>query len=461
MGAEPLSGRGRRRFARLRTVRVRTTLIATLVVAVTLVIGAVILVTTLGAALTRGVQRSVRQQVAAATDVMAGGDTPGVVTSDNDDTAAQILDADGRVIAASPTARPAGGDPLLEDATSGREAVVEVPGTDERFFAASAAVDTPDGPRTVIVASTLEVVEQSSTVVTGLLLVGLPVLVVLVGAITWRVVGRSLAPVEEIRAAADAVSAADLGRRVPEPDSDDEIARLAETMNRMLDRLEQSHDRQRRFVSDASHELRSPLATIREHAEVARGHPETTSTEALAGTVLAEALRLQRLVDDLLVLARADEPGVALRRHPVDLDDVVLDEALRLRTTTGLTVDATAVSAGAVSGDADALRRVVRNLVDNAARHAASHVRLSLAELDGTVSFTVEDDGPGIPAAERDRVFERFVRLDDARARTDADGSGLGLAIVAELVAAHDGTVAMTTSTLGGTRVEVTLPALA
>jgi signal transduction histidine kinase len=103
----------------------------------------------------------------------------------------------------------------------------------------------------------------------------------------------------------------------------------------------------------------------------------------------------------------------------------------------------------------------VRNLVDNAARHAASHVRLSLAELDGTVSFTVEDDGPGIPAAERDRVFERFVRLDDARARTDADGSGLGLAIVAELVAAHDGTVAMTTSTLGGTRVEVTLPALA
>jgi signal transduction histidine kinase len=182
--------------------------------------------------------------------------------------------------------------------------------------------------------------------------------------------------------------------------------------------------------------------------------------------VLAESLRLERLVEDLLVLARADEHGLDLRHQPVDLDDVVLDEARRLHATTDLAVDATAVSAGAVSGDADALRRVVRNLVDNAARHARGRVALSLAEREGTVTFAVEDDGPGVPPADRARVFERFVRLDDARARPGTDaadtaGAGLGLAIVAELVEALDGAVAMSAAGLGGTRVEVTLPALA
>jgi signal transduction histidine kinase len=457
----PTGGRRRARGrARLGTVRVRTTLIATLVVGVTLVIGAVILVATLRAALTRGVERSVRQQADAAADVLEAGETPGVVTNDDDDTAAQVLDADGRVIAANPTARAAGDDPLVDDPSPGESTVVDVPGTDERFLAVSAGADAPDGPRTVIVASTLEVAEDSSTVVTGLLAIGLPLLVAIVAAITWRVVGRSLAPVEEIRAAADAVSATDLGRRVPVPRSDDEIARLADTMNRMLDRLERSQDRQRRFVSDASHELRSPIATIRQHAEVARGHPGSTTTDALAATVLAEALRLQRLVDDLLVLARADEHGLALSRQPVDLDDLVLDEARRLRSTTDLAVDATGVSAGAVSGDADALRRIVRNLADNAARHAAGRIALSLAERDGTVTFAVEDDGPGVPPTDQARVFERFVRLDDARVRADDTGSGLGLAIVAELVAALDGDVAMSAAALGGTRVEVTLPAL-
>ena len=421
-----------------------------------------VLVATLRAALTGGIERSVRQQVAAAAGVLAGGETPGVISSDDDDTAAQVLDADGRVVAANPTAAAGGDAPLVADAVPGERAIVEVPGTDERFLAIAERTDTPAGPRTVIVAATLEVAEESSAVVTGALVVGLPLLVGIVAAVTWRVTGRALAPVEQIRATADAVSATDLSRRVPVPRSDDEIARLSHTMNRMLDRLERSQDRQRRFVSDASHELRSPIAALRQHAEVARGHPEATTTSALADTVLAEALRLQRLVEDLLVLARADEHGLDLRHQPVDLDDVVLDEARRLHATTGLAVDATAVSAGAVSGDADALRRVVRNLVDNAARHATGKVALSLAERDGIVTFAVEDDGPGVAPADRARVFERFVRLDDARARSDADGSGLGLglAIVAELVAALDGEVAMTGAGLGGTRVEVTLPAL-
>jgi signal transduction histidine kinase len=274
---------------------------------------------------------------------------------------------------------------------------------------------------------------------------------------TWTVVGRALAPVEAIRAEVDAISATALHRRVPDPAADDEIGRLARTMNRMLDRLEQAQTRQRRLVSDASHELRSPVATIRQHAEVALAHPGRTTTTELAGTVLAEDLRLQRLAEDLLLLTRADEHTLGLRRRPVDLDDLVFDEARRLRGVSGLRVDTSAVSAGRIDGDAAGLRRVLRNLGDNAARHAGAQVAFSVSERDGVVRLLVDDDGPGIPEADRERVFERFVRLDDARARDDG-GSGLGLAIVAELVAAHDGTVTITPSPAGGTRVEVTLP---
>jgi signal transduction histidine kinase len=341
----------------------------------------------------------------------------------------------------------------------GDETTIDMPGEDERFVAVAAGVDTPDGPRTVVVASTLEVADESAEVVTKLLLVGLPLLLLVVGVTTWRVVGRALAPVEQIRATADAVSAADLDTaRVPAPAGADEVARLATTMNRMLDRLASAQARQRRFVADTAHELRSPVAAIRQHAEVAQRFPDRTTTDALAGTVLGEALRLQRLVDDQLVLVRADEHALALRRRPVDLDDVVLDEARRLRTTTSLAVDASGVSAGPVEGDPDALGRVVRNLVDNAARHAAGRVALTLAERDGDVVLTVDDDGPGIPAGERERVLERFVRLDDARAR-DGGGSGLGLAIVAELVAAHGGRVVVDDAPLGGARLVVRLPA--
>jgi len=293
--------------------------------------------------------------------------------------------------------------------------------------------------------------------VAWLLALGLPLLLTVVAFTSYRVVGRALAPVEAIRTTVEGVSAADLSGRVPVPVTDDEVARLSETMNHMLDRLEQAQSRQRRFVADASHELRSPVATIRQHAEVAREHPRRMPRQVLADTVLAEALRLQGLVDDLLLLARTDEHTVALRRRPLDLDDIVLDEVRRLDTMTSLQVDATGVSAAAVDGDPNALRRVVRNLLDNASRHAAGRVGVALGEHAGRVKFVVEDDGPGVSPEERARVFERFVRLDDARAR-DAGGSGLGLAIVAELVAAHDGAVTIGEAAIGGARIEVTLP---
>jgi signal transduction histidine kinase len=192
---------------------------------------------------------------------------------------------------------------------------------------------------------------------------------------------------------------------------------------------------------------------------VAQAHPDRTTVGALAETVAAENLRVERLVDDLLLLTRADEHTLQLQQRPVDLDDLVFEEAHRLRDATSVRVDTSRVSAGRVSGDRAALWRALRNLGDNAVRHAASQVAFALNVQDGAVVLDVDDDGQGIAVADRQRVFERFVRLDAARAR-DAGGSGLGLAIVAEVVAAHHGTISIGNSGLGGARFEVRLPAI-
>jgi signal transduction histidine kinase len=442
------------------SVRVRTTVAAVVVVGLAMAVGALVLVAVLRDTLTREVRNAARlrgQDVAAVLASGASGQGP-LAVDDAEELLIQVLDEDGRVVQASANAA---GLPAMAQLRPGQSAEVEPP-TEEggEFLAVATAADTPQGRRTVVVLRSTDTVGDATAAVSWLLAVGLPLLLAVVGATTWIVVGRALAPVEAIRAEVDEISAAALHRRVPDPRADDEVGRLARTMNRMLGRLEQAQVRQRRLVSDASHELRSPVASIRQHAEVALAHPGQTTTGELAATVLAEDLRLQRLVEDLLLLTRADEQTLALRRRPVDLDDLVFDEARRLRETTGLRVDTAAVSAGRVDGDANGLRRVLRNLGENAARHARRRLAFSVAEADGTVRLEVDDDGPGIPEAERQRVFERFVRLDDARAR-DVGGSGLGLAIVAELVAAHGGTVAVATSPLGGARVQVTLPRLA
>jgi signal transduction histidine kinase len=444
------------------TVRVRTTVLAVLVVGVALLVGAVALVVATRHILTNEVRDAARLRAADVAAALESGTAPGALGLSgmlggpgDDDVLVQVLDAGGTVVASSPNVR---GAPPIAQLVPGESARVRAPVDDGDYLAAAAAADTAQGRRTVLVARSLESVTESTQVLTGLLTVGLPVLLLVVAGTTWRVAGRALAPVDRIRREVDDISAADLRARVTPPAGTDEIARLATTMNRMLERLERAQAQQRRFVSDASHELRSPVASIRQHAEVALAHPDRTTVGALADTVLAEDLRVQRLVEDLLLLARADEGTIELRRRPLDLDDLVLAEARRLRGSSTLRVDTTGLSAGRVEADDASMRRVLRNLADNAARHAASAVAFSLSERNGSVLLRVDDDGPGIPATDRERVFERFVRLDDARAR-DAGGGGLGLAIVAELVAAHSGTATIEDSPLGGTRVEVRLPA--
>jgi signal transduction histidine kinase len=226
-------------------------------------------------------------------------------------------------------------------------------------------------------------------------------------------------------------------------------------MNEMLARLEAGHRAQQQFLSDASHELRSPLATIISGLEVAEAHPELLDAELAVDTLLPEAHRMRVLIEDLLLLARADERRLVLHKEEVRLDELAEVEAARVRRD-GCTIH-TAISSARLIGDRAAVSRVIRNLVDNAVRHAKSRVDVHVGSQDGNVILTVSDDGPGIAPADRARVFERFVRLDSDRARSGG-GTGLGLAIVAEVVAAHGGAVNIDDRCSGGTTIIVTLP---
>lgn len=442
------------------SVRFRTTGAAVVVVGVALVVGAVMLVATLRSQLADQVRTSAQlraRDVAAALD--SGTPATELAVSDDEDFLIQVVAADGTVVASSQNVV---GEPAVADLQPGQSRTltnVAIEDDHQNFVAVAAGVNVDGRELVVLVARANGLVESSTRLLTVLLTAGIPLLLVIVGITVWWLTGRALSPVEAMRAEVDEISASELHRRVPHPPGTDEIARLATTMNRMLARLDQAQATQQRFIADASHELRSPVATIRQHAEVALAHPDRTSTRDLAETVLAEDLRVQRLVEDLLLLARMEEPTPSQRRHAVDLDDLLLEEAERVRATTPLRVDLSALSAGQVAGDAPQLRRLVRNLVDNAVRHAAGTIHLSLATVGGVVVLVVEDDGTGVPVEQRERIFDRFVRLDDARDR-DAGGSGLGLAIVRDIANRHGGQVRID-GEAAGARFEVRLPALA
>jgi signal transduction histidine kinase len=236
-----------------------------------------------------------------------------------------------------------------------------------------------------------------------------------------------------------------------------ELAALASTMNDMLDRLDGAAQGQDRFVSDAAHELRSPLTGLRSQLEVNIAHPDDDQASASQLSMLEETIRMQHLVDDLLVLARAGHAGSSITFVEVDLDDIVIDVVDQLRRTTPVDVDIKNVSAARTRGDATQLRQVLRNLADNAGRHASSRVICTLSEEGPIVRFTISDDGPGIPPGDAETIFDRFTRLDESRAR-DAGGSGLGLAISREILERHGGTIGLDTSHETGARFVVELP---
>ncbi|WP_338089441.1 sensor histidine kinase [Nocardia cerradoensis] len=333
-------------------------------------------------------------------------------------------------------------------------------GYDEDLRVASRLAETPSGRYQVLVAVDTESVERAVARVGALLAVGAPIVVLAAAAATYLLVGRSLRSVEAIRERVARIGATELSERVPVPAPRDEIARLAETMNDMLARVEAGHRAQRRFVGDASHELRSPLATVTAALELARHRPEIVDAELIDGTLLPEAERMRRLIDDLLTLAAADEQGLELRTCDVDLDDIAQSAAAAARLRGERTVE-TDIRPTRIVGDPERLARALRNIVDNALAHARARILIAVAENSepgaSGARIVVDDDGPGIPAADRTRVFDRFVRLEADRSRTTG-GSGLGLAIVAEIVAAHGGAVRVAESPWGGARFVVDLP---
>jgi signal transduction histidine kinase len=280
-----------------------------------------------------------------------------------------------------------------------------------------------------------------------------PGLVLLVGGLAWIVVGRALRPVHAVTRQLASIGSDSLHERVPVPGAADEVGELAHTMNSMLDRLESATLVSRQLVSDASHELRTPIAVLRTELEVAR-RDASTDWQAVSVGMLGEVERLQGLVDDLLLLARADERG--MRREDVDVVDVVAQVASRRRPVP-VTVDVDASGSVSVEGDPAALLSAVDHLVANAARHAATEVRVRVHDLGDWLEIRVEDDGMGIAPCDRERVLERFVRLDEGRAR-DFGGSGLGLAVANDVAAAHGGMVTIADSPLGGAKVTITIP---
>lgn len=432
-----------RQRARLsRSIRARVTAGAFIVVAIVLGVAAVVTVQILSGALTEGVAATVRQDV----------ETIGARIEDGTPAADAIggIDDDQLIRLSGPTPTVNDDDaadlPVVAEDTTLR---VVIDG--QAYLAASE--ETAGGVLTI--ARPLDVVDSVVATATVLLAIAVPLLLALVGVVVWVVAGRALAPVERLRRQVDGIGANDLQRRVDA--GDDELGALAATMNRMLARIEHAQHMQRQFVSDASHELRSPLATIRQHAEVAVTHPDTTSTDALGRVVLDEGARMQELVEGLLLLARLDE-NRQRSTGPVDLDDLALNEVRRLRGI-GIRVDATGIGAGRVRGNEALLARAVRNLTENAARHADALVTIRLSADDEWVRLQVEDDGAGIPPEDRERIFDRFVRLDEGRAR-DEGGSGLGLAIVREVALVHHGTIRADDGGSGGALFTLTLPAM-
>ena len=449
-----------RRARRRDTVRFRITAIATLAVAALLAVTAVGLVLTQRRLLLEGLDESLEQEAEGIADVWAAGAVPTTLAPVGDDDAFAQVVVDGEVVRATANAR--GAPPLAVPAPVGDdEDVRSVDGlTDdgEAFRVRTRPADGPLGDAVVHVASPLDDIDEATGLLAGSLAVAVPAVTVVLAGLVWWLVGRTLRPVEGMRREAAGIGGNDLTRRIPVPGGDDEVARLARTLNAMLDRIEGAARRQQRFVADASHELRSPLARIRTELEVDLAHPAGADPAATSRSVLAETIGMQALVDDLLVLARQDAGAAPARpAMAVDLDELVAEQVRRLRAEGRARVDAGEVGAAQVVGDAGRLRRALANVVDNAARHARSTVTISLAERDASAVMSVADDGPGIPAERHDEVFERFARLDGARSASTG-GTGLGLAIARAIVVDHGGTIAVDPDHHPGARLVITLP---
>lgn len=445
-----------------RSLRARITIVASTLFALAVVTGTIVLIIVLEQSLIRGIDSSGTKT---GDDIAAlvrrnGGDAPKTLLSSTGDYV-QLVDLNGAVLSSSPGADAA--RPMLPPAELAKlhdGGHLTVSGEWAGIDAQLRVTAVPARSDTVLIATSLGRVDQSVHLLRNVALGGCPLAVLIMALATYWIVGRTLRPVAGLRLGAEEITAAGLAdQRLPVPDAQDEVQRLAVTLNAMLDRIDAATKRQRTFVGDAAHELRSPLASLRVQLEVAeRLPPEDWS--AVVRDALVDVNRLELLVDDLLATARLDEAGGSLRRREMVELDVLVS-----RTVAGYEQARVAVTAHTapmiVDGDPDGLRRVVVNLIDNAVRHAKSSVAVAViagrhTAGQATVQLEVTDDGPGIPAHERQRVFDRFYRVGGSRSR-ESGGTGLGLPIVRDLVRAHGGTVRLADNQ-PGLRAIITLP---
>lgn len=437
-------------------VRLRSAIAAGAVVAVASVLAGGALLVTARGILLDNVTDDITDRATEVAAAIRAGNEPAAST---DRTVFQVLDPSGRVLAGSvqlpdgtaiSPLRPPPGRRRLEtrDLRLGQE---------NPYRIVAEGVPTPAGNRIVLAAESTDLVGDATEAMLVALLLGLPLLALIVAGATFMFVGRTLRPVEAMRRQAATITARSLHTRLPVPAAEDEIAALADTMNTMLNRIEASTAAQRQFVADASHELRSPLATIHANADLLAGAELEAGPARSVDRIRSESSRMARLVDDLLLLARVDDHTVSVRHGDVDLDDVVYAARERIAVERpDLTVRGT-VQPVRITGDPDHLHRALRNLVDNAVRHARSTVIVSLTAADGRAELVVANDGPPIAPADRERIFDRFVRLDDSRSR-DRGGSGLGLAIAREIVVAHGGVLTVADAP-AGVAMRIGLPA--
>jgi signal transduction histidine kinase len=430
-------------------VRVHAALVAGAIVSVALLITAFVLVALTRSQLTDSVETVVITRAQDLALIVASGDLPDRLSLSGG-ASAQIVNSEGNVIRSTGDIEGQKAIPVLVHPPPGSVTTLTLPGLEDSegehegddegpFLVAVAGAEYQGQPVNVVVAATLRGVGNTVTTLVPLLFIGVPLLAVVVIATTWLLTGRALSPVKEMAHEADRISGVELTRRVPLPQSRDEIYRLGETLNRMLDRLDESAASQRRFVSDASHELKSPVSSILTMAEVAALHPDRVQIEKLAADVGFEARRLAILVDDLLTLARSDEGAFTLDLSTFDLVQLIEEESASVPGA-GVVVEVGAEGPLVIRADRRRLAQVVRNLLDNAVKHARSRVAITMRPIDSGVDLLVIDDGLGISEEDRERIFERFVRLDSGRGRVEG-GTGLGLAVVREIVAAHGGQV--------------------
>ncbi|KQY44790.1 histidine kinase [Cellulomonas sp. Root137] len=428
------------------SLRLRLTLLASGAVCVALVVGAVALTTVLRSTRVDALDQVVRDRATTVAALAADDRLPETLPVEEPGEIVQLIDADGAVLATSPNASrtlPV----LTPDVLAGLGSTsTQQTAYDDAARVAVRATTYGEEPVTVVATVPLTEVQGVLDALRLALVVVVPLLTVALGVGVWLILGRALRPVEELRRGAALVASSGGPGSLPVPARDDELGALARTLNSMLDRLEAGAARQRAFVADAAHELRSPLASLRTTIEVARAHPGSYGTDELARDLEVEVLRMQALVDDLLLLARVGS-------SPLVHDELDLGAVARDVVRPGGPVAVTVTGSGQARGDAAAVGRVLRNLVDNAVRHAVDRVDVVVA--DGSVR--VDDDGAGVARADRERVFERFVRLDEARER-DAGGSGLGLAIAREIAREQGGDVVLGDADLGGLRAELRLP---